>query len=111
MYALLIILLIPLYGWWLYRESRSMRRLVTVLNAHDVDLGFMTWNGKTHDILLFSDVTFVFWLLRRKYLDIELPREVTEALDEARRDYVSSMATNAVIIATAFVLVLVFAQS
>jgi hypothetical protein len=106
MYALIIIPLIPLYGWWLYRQSRPLRQLVTVVNNHDVDLGFMTWNGKTHELLLFSDVTFVFWLLRKKYLDVELPRPVTEALDEARRAYLAGLWQNLVIIVLAFVFAL-----
>ena len=107
MYALIIIPLIPLYGWWLYRQSRPLSRLVTVINTHDVDLGFMTWNGKAHEVLLFSDVTFVFWMLRKRYLDIELPQAVTRALDEARRAYFNGLWINAVIIVSAFVFVLV----
>lgn len=106
MYALIIIPLIPLYGWWLYRQSRSLVRLVSVINAHDVDLGFMTWNGKAHEVLLFSDVTFVAWLMRRKYRDIELPAPVTEALDEARRAYLAGLWPTAVIAVLAFVIAL-----
>ena len=106
MYALIVLPLIPLYGWWLYRQSRSLLRLETVINAHDVDLGFMTWNGKTHAVLLFSDVTFVFWLVRKKYRDIELPAPVTAALDEARRDYLAGMWPTAVIVVLAFVIAL-----
>ena len=106
MYALIIIPLIPLYGWYLYRQSRSLVRLVTVINTHDVDLGFMTWNGKAHEVLLFSDVTFVFWMLRKRYLDIELPQPVTKALDEARRAYLAGLWPTAVIIVLAFVIAL-----
>ena len=106
MYALIIILLIPLYGWWLYRQERRLRRLVTVINTHDIDLGFMTWNGKTNEVLLFSDVRFVFWLLRRKYRDIELPPPVTEALDEARRAYLAGFWPNLAIIVLLFVIAL-----
>lgn len=106
MYALIIIPLIPLYGWYLYRQSRPLRRLVTVINAHDIDLGFMTWNGKTHEVLLFSDVTFVFWMLRKRYLDVELPQAVTTALDEARRAYLAGLWPSAVIIVLAFVIAL-----
>ena len=106
MYVLIVLPLVVLYAWWLYRKSRSFLRLATVINAHDVDLGFMTWNGKTHAVLLFSDVTFVFWLVRKKYRDVELPQPVLEALDEARRDYLAGLWPTAVIIGLAFVFAL-----
>lgn len=104
MYALIIIPLIPLYGWWLYRKSRSCERLADVINEHDVNLGFLDWDGKTRAMLLFSDVRFVFWLVRKKYRDIELPPPVTEALDEARRDYVTGLWQNFVILVLVFLI-------
>ena len=49
---------------------------------------------------------FVFWLLRRKYRDIELPPPVTEALDEARRAYLAGFWPNLAIIVLLFVIAL-----
>ncbi|MGB5470491.1 MAG: hypothetical protein WBM64_08755 [Woeseiaceae bacterium] len=87
MYGIAFIVLLPLFGWWLIRTTRSYERLVTVVNDNDVDLGFLSFRGKVNTFLLFSDVTFVLWLVRRKYVDQALPPVVVEALEESRRSY------------------------
>lgn len=87
MYGFAILILLPILGWWLIRSARSLDRLARVTNEHGVDLGFLSLNGRTSAVLLFSDVRFVLWLVRRRYQSLDAPRPVIEALDEARSYY------------------------
>lgn len=73
-----------------------------VVNENGVDLGFLSLQGKTSALLLFSDVRFVVWLARRKYRNLDLPPAVAHALDEARRDYFLIAAVMAMIVLTGF---------
>lgn len=77
-----------------------------VVNDNGVDLGFLSLNGKTSALLLLSDVRFVLWLTRRKYQNLELPSVVTQALDEARRDYFLVAAIMALIVLMGFAIAL-----
>lgn len=87
MYGIAFIVLLPLFGWWLIRTTRSYERLVTVVNENNVDLGFLSFRGKVNTFLLFSDVNFILWLVRRKYAGRAYPSAVVEALEESRRSY------------------------
>ena len=87
MYGIAFIILLPLFGWWLIRITRSYQRLITVVNENSIDLGFLSFKGGVNTFLLFSDVHFISWLVRRKYQDREFPVTVSSALDEARRSY------------------------
>lgn len=87
MLGIAIIILLPLFGWWLIRTTRSYERLVIVVNENNVDLGFLCSKGKANVFLLFSDLTFVLWLVRRKYAEREFPESVGDALENARRSY------------------------
>ena len=86
MYGLAILILLPILGWQLIRSTRSLDRLARAVNENNVDLGFLSFKGKTSAFLLFSDIRFALWLARRKYQSLDLPPAVCEALDEARRD-------------------------
>jgi hypothetical protein len=88
MYGIAFLVLLPLLGWWLIRATRSLDQLAKVVNEHKVDLGFLSLKGKTSAILLFSDVRFVLWLVRRKYQSLDVPPAVIQVLDKARHDYV-----------------------
>jgi hypothetical protein len=105
--AFLILLLLPLFGWWLIRNSRSSDRLAKVVNESGVDLGFLSFKGKTSALLLFSDIRFVLWLVRRKYKNIDLPADITKALDDARRDYILGCTASALIVITGFSIALI----
>lgn len=88
------------------RATRSFDRIATVVNENGVDLGFLSLNGETSTLLLLSDVRFVLWLARRKYQNLELPSVVTQALDEARRDYFRIAAVMALIVVMGFAMAL-----
>ena len=98
MYGIAFIIALPLFGWWLIRATRSYDRLAAVVNENDVDLGFLSFRGKTNAFLLFSDIHFVLWLVRRKYEEREFPQSVGVALDEARRNYLMVLVGFAVFI-------------
>ena len=98
MYGIAFIILLPLFGWWLIRTTRSYQRLVAVVNENGIELGFLSFRGKVNTFLLFSDVRFVLWLLRRKYQDREYSPAVSSAFDEARRSYLSVLFGFAVIL-------------
>jgi hypothetical protein len=102
MYGIAFLILLPLLGWWLIRATRSFDRLATVVNESGVDLGFLSLKGKTSALLLFSDVRFVLWLVRRKYRSIDVPAAVTQALEDARRDYFRVAAVMALIVIAGF---------
>ena len=102
MYAIAFVILLPLLGLWLIRTTRSYERLAVAVNENNVDLGFLSFKGKANVFLLFSDPTFVLWLVRRKYEGREYPQPVVEALEEARRSYLMVMVGFA-----AFLLILV----
>jgi hypothetical protein len=107
MYGLAFLILLPLFRWWLIRNSRSSDRLAKVVNENGVDLGFLSFKGKTSALLLFSDVRFVLWLVRRKYKNIDLPAAVNQALDDARRDYIVGCTVMALIVITGFAIALI----
>ena len=106
MYGIPFLILLPLFGWWLIRATRSFDRMAKVVNENGVDLGFLSLRGKTSALLLFSDVRFALWLARRKYQNLELPSAVTHALDEARRDYFLIAGVMALIVVTGFAIAL-----
>jgi len=97
--AVVVLIGLPLFGWWLIRTSRSMDRLADVLNRHKVDPGFLNRGGKVKTWLLFSDLRFVAWLLKRRYRDCDFPAEVHRALEEARESYARMMVASWVIAA------------
>ena len=103
MYGFAILILLPILGWWLIRSTRSLDRLARVINEHGVNLGFLSLNRRTSVFLLFSDVRFVLWLVRRKYESLDAPPIVIEALDKARSDYFLGIAVMGVIIIAGFV--------
>lgn len=107
MYGLAFLILLPLFGWWLVHNSRSLDRLAKVVNENGVDLGFLALKGKTSALLLFSDVRFVLWLVRRKYKNTALSATVTQALDDARRDYILVYTVMALIVITGFAIALI----
>ena len=106
MYGLAILILLPILGWWLIRSTRSLDRLARVVNENNVDLGFLSLKGRASAFLLFSDVRFVLWLVRRKYQSLDVPPAVTEALDEARRDYFLLMSVMGLIVIVGFAIAL-----
>ena len=106
MYGLAILILLPLFGWWLIRSTRSLDRLARVVNENNVDLGFLSLKRKTSAFLLFSDVRFVLWLVRRKYQSLDVPSAVSQALDEARRDYFLVTSVMGVIVIVGFAIAL-----
>ena len=106
MYGLAILILLPILGWWLIRSTRSLDHLATIVNENNVDLGFLSLKGRTSAFLLFSDVRFVLWLVRRKYQNLDVPSVVGEALDEARRDYFLVMSVMGMIVILGFAIVL-----
>ncbi len=81
MYGIAFLILLPLFGWWLIRTTRSFDRLAAVVNENNVDLGFLSFRQKTNAFLLFSDVRFVLWLARREYQSLEFPTAVIQALE------------------------------
>lgn len=102
MYGIALFVLLPLLGWWLIRTTRSFYRLTMVLDENDVDLGFLSFAGKTSVLLLFSDVRFLLWLARRKYQNMDFPSAVIHALDEARRNYLLIAVIAAMALITVF---------
>ena len=106
MYGIAFLVLLPLFGWWLIRATRSLDHLATVVNENGVDLGFLSLKGKTSALLLFSDIRFVIWLASRKYQGSNIPAAVTQALDEARRDYLLVTSVMALIAITGFAIAL-----
>jgi len=87
MYGIAFIILLPLFGWWLIRTTRSYERLAVIVNENNIDLGFLSLKRKANVFFLFSDPNFVLWLVRRKYEERKYPQPVGDALDEARRSY------------------------
>lgn len=100
--APLVFIALPLYGWWIIRATRSWDRLAKVVNENRVNLGFLSFKGKTGAFLLMSDIRFVHWLLRRRYRNIDVPLVVIQALDDARRDYVPVTSVMALIVLAGF---------
>jgi membrane-anchored glycerophosphoryl diester phosphodiesterase (GDPDase) len=106
MFGVVFFILLLLFGWWLIRATRSLDRLATIVNENDVELGFKSIKGKTSALMLFADVRFVLWLVRRKYQSIDAPPVVTQALDDARRDYFIVTSVMALIVITGFAIAL-----
>lgn len=102
--GLSILVGLPLFGWWLIRATRSWNRLAKVMSDESTYFGFLHLKGRTSAVLLFSDVRFVFWLLRRKYRDHQSPPEVTKALEQARRDYIRVNLVMGVIVVFGFII-------
>ena len=46
MYGLAFLVLLPLFGWWLIRTTRSFDRLAAVVNENNTDLGFLSFRQK-----------------------------------------------------------------
>ena len=88
MYGLAILILLPILGWWLIRSTRSLDRLATIVNENNVDLGFLSLKVRTSAFLLFSDVRFVLWLVRRKY-QISMCRRLLAKLSMKRGGTIS----------------------
>ena len=78
-----------------------MDRLATVLNDTSTDIGFLRFRDRTSTFLLFSDPSFVWWLVRRTYSDGEYLPEVYSALEDARRSYLSIASGTVVLLAVA----------
>jgi hypothetical protein len=106
MYGIAFLVLLPLFGWWLIRATRSLDQLAKVVNENNVDLGFLSLKGKTSAFLMFSDVRFVLYLVRRKYQSLDVPHAVIQALDEARHDYVMVNSAMGLIILLGFAIAL-----
>ena len=77
MRGVVFLILLLLFGWWLIHSTRPLDRLATVVNESNIDLGFLSLTGKTSALMLFADVRFVLWLVRRKNQSIDLPPVVT----------------------------------
>ena len=106
--AVLLVLAVPFFllAWWLMRSNRSISRLVDVVNENDVDLGEIRIGRRAQEWLMFADVRFVLRLLLGRYRHLGLPPVVEKALDQARKDYLTSIAVSATIIVIVFGVVL-----
>lgn len=102
-FAVLAVFAIPLVllGWWLKRNTRSVDRLAAVINEHGVTFGEIRIGNKAHGWLLFADVRFVFFVILRRYRDMELPEPVLDALNSARSDYLNGVAVFTTLVALA----------
>jgi len=80
--------------------------LATIVKENNVDLGFLSLKGRTSAFLLFSDVRFVLWLVNRRYQNLNVPPVVSEALDEARRNYLLVVSVMGMIVILGFAIVL-----
>ena len=107
-FAVLLVFAVPFFllAWWLKRSNRSLSHLVDVVNEYDVDLGEIRIGGQAQEWLMFADVRFVLFLVLGRYRDLELPLVVKEALDQARKDYLTSMAVSTTLIVIVFGVVL-----
>jgi hypothetical protein len=95
-----------LLGWWLIRTSRSIDRLAVVVNDHNIDLGQIRMGQNTYAWLLLADVRFVLLLVFKRYHLLNLPAVVVQALDNARKDYLTMVGAFATIAILVFVVVL-----
>ena len=80
--------------------------MATIVKENNVDLGFLSLKGRTSAFLLFSDVRFVLWLVNRRYQNLNVPPVVSEALDEARRNYLLVVSVMGMIVILGFAIVL-----
>ena len=101
MSAIVFLFALPLFGWWLVRTTRSFDQLAKVLNTHDTNLGFIGSSGHMSSFVLFSNVTFVWWLIRRGYETISVSTDVHSALAVARKSYLSMVVGMVVLLASA----------
>lgn len=106
--AVLLVFAIPFFllGWWLIRTSRSIDRLAAVMNENNANLGEIRIGQRTQGWLLFADVRFVLFLVRRRYRHLELPSVVSEALEKARTDYLTIVGIFTVLTVVVFAVVL-----
>ncbi len=104
MLSISFVILLLLFGRWLIRATRSIDRVATVMDKHDVSFDFLGYQGNTKAILLFSDVRFIVWLIGKQYSNSGLPFSVSKALDEARRSYLSIVAVFSLIVFVGFLI-------
>lgn len=102
MLSISFVILLLLLGYWLIRVSRSISKVATVMNEHEVTFDFLGYQGRANAVLLFSDIRFVAWLIRKKYDESSLPPPVSMALNEARRSYLLIVAVFLLIVILGF---------
>lgn len=78
--------------------ARSFDRVATVMREYDVRFDFLGYQGSPKTVLLFSDVRFIVWLMRKRYRKSGLPLAVGKVLDEARRTYILMVAVSSIIV-------------